>query len=203
MQQGPWSELDSRRSVAASQRPCLQRSSLHHDRIGRHAVDRTEGGLVGAFDPDPLPSAPPLQPCGGLQTPLKAASIVMSGRTAVGTSLPNADSYSHGCVRKEALLSLRIKGMRSPPNLSCWGERKPSVALHDVTGARIRLPERAGSAHRVARTAGNSPSFRRPRHPNVQMSSRFPIAVVLIGTCPITRNCVAQKPNWEARRGSH
>ena len=41
------------------------------------------------------------------------------------------------------------------------------------------------------------------RQSDVQSPARIPIAVALIGTCAITRNFVAPRPNREARRRSH
>ena len=61
----------------------------------------------------PLPPALALRLGGRLLIPLEAASIIAVARSAAGPLLPNPNLFSHGCVRKEALLSLRIKG--GPP----------------------------------------------------------------------------------------
>lgn len=75
------------------------------------------------------PARTPPQLGGQLHTSVEAASIVMSGRAAAGALLPNPDLFSHGCVRKEALLQLRIKGERSPPTLSWLGWRRSQASL--------------------------------------------------------------------------
>lgn len=111
VQQRAWSELDPRRRVAAGQRPCLQRTSLHRDRIGRHTEDRAEGGPVRALVPDSIPSVPPLRLGGQLQTLAGTARLAKGGHR--GPLLPNPGLFAHGCVREEALLSLRINGTRS------------------------------------------------------------------------------------------
>ena len=46
-------------------------------------------------------------------------------------------------------------------------------------------PKRRESVPTVARDAGTSPTLQRRRRPNVQFTANIPIAVSLIGSCPI------------------
>lgn len=71
------------------------------------------------------------------------------------------------------------------------------------TGGRHPHPKRRESESRVSQDGGISPILRRLRQSNVQLPAEIPIAVAVIGICPITRNSVARQPNREGRRKSH
>lgn len=107
---------------------------MQREQIGRHVEDRTGGELVRAFVPDPLPPVPPLRLDGRLQTALEAASIAIGRLDAIATLLPDASLFSYSCVRKEAVLSSRIEGMRSSLSELLMFERgaTPGVPLDDV-----------------------------------------------------------------------
>ena len=64
---------------------------------------------------------------------------------------------------------------------------------------------RAGGhlAPTVARDTGSSPALQRRRRSNVQFTANTPIAVSLIGSCPITKDFVARPPKRHVHRESH
>ena len=59
------------------------------------------------------------------------------------------------------------------------------------TGGRRPHPKGQESEPGVTRNAGDSPMLRWPRQPNVQFSVKTPIALLVIGICPITTTFVA------------
>ena len=68
---------------------------------------------------------------------------------------------------------------------------KPGAPLDDVAGTRLPLLEQPNSERRVSRNARNGPTLRRQRQSNMQFAAEMPIAVAVIGFCPIPRIFVA------------
>ena len=81
---------------------------------------------------------------------------------ARGPRRPDHSFFVYSYVRKQAVLSTHIEGPQSSiPDLSMieW-EGKAGIPRHDVTGARLALPERPDPEPWEARNAGNSPILR-------------------------------------------
>ena len=70
-----------------------------------------------AFVPDPLPPVPPLRLDSQFQTTLEATGTAVGRPDAIGASLPDPSLSTNSHVRKEAVPSARIEGMRLLPTL--------------------------------------------------------------------------------------
>ena len=97
-----------------------------------------------------------------LQASLQAAGIDVGRADAIGPRLPDHSFFVYSYVRKRAVLSTHIEGPRSSTTdlLMIEWEGKTGIPRHDVTGARLALPEQPDSEPWVARNAGNSPILR-------------------------------------------
>lgn len=94
----------------------------------------TAGEAVRAFVPHPLPPRPPLD-LEPLQARLERALLAVGRLDAVTSLLPDPRLFLYGFVRKEAVLSSQIEGMRSSLSDLMLFEigATPGVPLADVT----------------------------------------------------------------------
>jgi len=80
---------------------------------GHFEQSTTAGETVGAFVPNPLPPAPPLDLAGGTQSLMDAALLACGRLDGVSALLPDPDLFLYAYVRREAVLSSQIEGTQS------------------------------------------------------------------------------------------
>ncbi len=92
------------------------------------------GDTVRAFVPASLPPVPPLDPGGGLQRALEAATLALGRLDGVSSLLPDTSLFLYTYVRKEAVLSSQIEGTQSSLSdlLLFELEEAPGVPRDDV-----------------------------------------------------------------------
>ena len=107
---------------------------MQHGEIGRYEATVAGEEPVRAFVPAPLPPDPALSPDGPLQQTLEAATLALGRLDAVPALLPDAAWVLYSCVCKEAVLSSRLEGTRSPLSdlLLFELQEAPGVPLDDV-----------------------------------------------------------------------
>jgi Fic family protein len=99
---------------------------------GRYEPSIAAGLVCRGFVPEPLPPAPPLVISAELQDKLDQARLALDSLT---TLLPDAQTFLHSYMRKEAVLSSQIEGTRSSlADLMLFEEDgAPGVPIDDVT----------------------------------------------------------------------
>lgn len=80
---------------------------------GRFETSLTEGELVRAFIPNPLPPIPPLVLEGPLQQALERATLALGRLDTISVLMPEPSLFIYAYVRKEAVLSSQIEGTQS------------------------------------------------------------------------------------------
>lgn len=86
---------------------------MHRGHTGRYDITVTAGERVRAFVPEPLPPSPGLVLDGPLSSPLEEAAISLGRLDGMSTLLPDRTLFRYAYIRKEAVLSSRIEGIRS------------------------------------------------------------------------------------------
>ena len=81
--------------------------------IGHYEPSVAGGVACRGFVPDSLPPKPPLRIDADLQDKLDQAHLALGRLDSLTTLLPNAETFVYSYVRKEAVLSSQIEGMRS------------------------------------------------------------------------------------------
>lgn len=105
----------------------------HRGATGRYETRRTDGELVRAFVPYPLPPAPPLALDGALLLALESATLALGRMDGASAQLPDKDLLIYSCVRREAVLSSQIEGTQSSLSdlMLFEAEEAPGVPLDD------------------------------------------------------------------------
>lgn len=101
---------------------------------GRYDITVAGGEQVRAFVPEPLPPSPALALDGSLGSALENAAIGLGRLDGMSTQLPDRTLFTDHFIRREAVLSSRIEGVRSSPSdllLLDIGEA-PGAPLDDV-----------------------------------------------------------------------
>ena len=103
--------------------------------IGEYDVRVVSGERVNTFVPDPLPPDPPLELDGEFLQTLEAASFALGGLNATSVLIPDKALFIYAYVRKEAVLSSQIEGLRSSlaDLLLSELDEAPGVPVDDIT----------------------------------------------------------------------
>ena len=101
---------------------------------GQYEITSTGDETVRAFVPAPLPPDPPLDFSGTLQRLLARALLACGRLDGVTALLPDPDLFLYAYVRREAVLSSQIEGMRSSLSdlLLFELDEAPGVPFDDV-----------------------------------------------------------------------
>lgn len=101
---------------------------------GHYETSTTAGEAVKAFVPAPLPPDPPLDWSPELRDKFDEALLALGRLDSVFTLLPDVSIFLYTYVRKEAVLSSMIEGMRSSLSdlLLFEMDEEPGVPLDDV-----------------------------------------------------------------------
>jgi len=86
---------------------------MRRESTGTYESTVTGGETVRAFIPRPLPPTPRIRSRESLGTLLEEAAAALGRLDAVTQLLPDPDVFVYGAVRKEAVLSSRIEGIKS------------------------------------------------------------------------------------------
>ena len=86
---------------------------MKRENTGSYIQTTTDGDLVAAFVPNPLPPEPPLSWDGNLASLLAEASSSLGRLDGSARVLPNKELFIDAYVKKEAVLSSQIEGTRS------------------------------------------------------------------------------------------
>ena len=86
---------------------------MNRTETGRYEVSRAGGEPVRAFIPVPLPPDPPLVLDGKLQQLLESATLALGRLDGASALVPDKDSLIYSYLRKEAVLSSQIEGIKS------------------------------------------------------------------------------------------
>jgi cell filamentation protein, protein adenylyltransferase len=89
------------------------RAATARDALERAGRYQAQPGGYRAFIPAPLPSVPPIQVRGELQSVLSRADLALGRLDGSIQTLPNPDLFVFMYVRKEAVLSSQIEGTQS------------------------------------------------------------------------------------------
>ena len=81
------------------------------NRLGRHVSIATAGERVEAYLPPPLPPDPPVR-IGQLHRKLDHANLAIGRLQGIASTLPDREAFIRMQVRKEAVLSSQIEGIR-------------------------------------------------------------------------------------------
>ncbi len=106
---------------------------MKRGQTGQYEVTAVAGEAVRAFVPAPLPPEPPLD-LAALQGSLEKALLALGQLDALSALLPEAHLFLYSYVRKEAVLSCQIEGIRSslPDLLLFEVDEASGVPLDDV-----------------------------------------------------------------------
>ncbi len=107
---------------------------MQRKETGRYEITTTMGETVRAFVPDPLPPAPALSIDVELRELLDAALFELGRLDSVTTLLPDTALFLYTYVRKEAVLSSQIEGIKSSLSDLLLFElnEMPGVPIDDV-----------------------------------------------------------------------
>lgn len=86
---------------------------MRRESTGTYELTDDGGEVVRAFIPSPLPPTPRIRFRQSLGKLLEDAAAALGRLDAVTELLPEPDVFVYGCVRKEAVLSSQIEGIRS------------------------------------------------------------------------------------------
>lgn len=86
---------------------------MRRESTGTYELTDGGGEVVRAFIPSPLPPTPRIRFRRSLGRLLEDAAAALGRLDAVTELLPEPDVFVYGCVRKEAVLSSQIEGIRS------------------------------------------------------------------------------------------
>ncbi len=86
---------------------------MRRESTGTYELTVGGGETVRAFVPRPLPPVPGIRTRESLGSLLEEAAAAVGRLDAVTELLPEPDVFGYGCVRREAVLSSQIEGIRS------------------------------------------------------------------------------------------
>jgi Fic family protein len=158
--------------------------------IGHYEPSVAGGVACRGFVPDSLPPKPPLRIDADLQDKLDQAHLALGRLDSLTTLLPNAETFVYSYVRKEAVLSSQIEGMRSSlSDLLLYEEDgAPGVPIADVAEVSCYVAALDCGRQRLAEGLPLSSRLIREVHGKLMQSGRG--AGKAPGQFRKTQNCV-------------